>query len=280
MFAASYAVQENERARQRSIVMRDRVRARERNTEGASGPLLRGPFLLPEDLPKVGTSGQLLGGHAPRSAGLQGHPMSFGPPRVVISLQGQVAPVHCAAMRPRPLVHAAPRATGSCGERDSHAVEGWQDILAQQKAGQANALVVDDDDERSRTIDILTRLSGVLCVLKAHPECRLSAHMTQLENVVDSMWVSARQLRHQATLLSPEQMSPAVDAMAGFLRDIDVLPEDGFRMFDVNKDGMISFEDLLRSGEAMDLDVTEEDFRRLFKALGLGEHDKIDRLCR
>ncbi|MFN9903882.1 MAG: hypothetical protein ACK55Z_34925, partial [bacterium] len=71
-------------------------------------------------------------------------------------------------------------------------------------------------------------------------------------------------------------MSPAVEAMAGFLRDIDVLPEDGYRMFDVNQDGMISFEDLLRSGEAMELDVTEQDFRRLFKALGLGEHDNID----
>lgn len=145
--------------------------------------------------------------------------------------------------------------------------------------GQAKGLVV-DDDERSGTIDILSRLSGVMRALKKKPECRLSAHITQFEDVVDSMWVSARELRRRATLLSPEQMSPAVEAMAGFLRDIDVLPQDGFSVFDVNKDGMISFEDLLRSGKAMELDVTEEDFQRLFQALGLGEHDNIDRLRR
>ena len=279
MFAASYAVQENERARERSIVQRERVRARERkagvhgnwsHTEAAPGQLLRGPLLLPGDLPKVGASGQLLGGHAPRLAGPQGHPTSFGPPRVVISLQGQVAP--CTAL-PCDLVLVCTRCRLTCRG-------GMQGALAQQKAGQANGLVGNDDDERSRTIDILSRLSGVMCALKAHPECRLSAQMTQLENVVDSMWVSARELRHRATLLSPEQMSPAVEAMAGFLRDIDVLPEDGFRMFDVNQDGMISFEDLLRSGETMELDVTEADFRLLFKALGLGEHDNIDRLRR
>jgi hypothetical protein len=106
MFAASYAVQENERAREKLIVQRERVRARERkagvhgnwsHNGAASGQLLRGPLLLPEDLPKFGASGQLLGGHAPRSKGPQGHPMSFGPPRVVISVQRQVSP--CTALR-------------------------------------------------------------------------------------------------------------------------------------------------------------------------------------
>ena len=264
MYAASYAVQEDQRARERLIVQRHARRQREAGENGnwsqkESGPFLGGGGQPSVDLQKDGASGQLLDGRALRSAGPQGHPMSFGPPRVLISLQGQVAPCPDGAVEV--------------------SQEACQGVLAQQNGGRASGLV-GDDDQRSHTFDILSRLSGVMCALKAHPECCLSAQMTQLENVVDSMWASARQLRNRATLLSPEQMSPAVEAMAGFLRDIDVLPEDGYRMFDVNQDGMISFEDLLRSGEAMELDVTEQDFRRLFKALGLGEHDNIDRLRR
>ena len=179
---------------------------------------------------------------------------------------------------------------------DSHAVEGWQGgsafpptntpagrpsggVWAQPVEGEAIGRAGGDGD-RSDTIDVLSRLSAAMCALNANPECRLSTHLLQFEKIVDSMWVSAREVRSRATLLRPEQMAPAVEAMATFLRDADVHPEDGFDMFDVDKDGRISFGDLLRSGEATELEVTEEDFRSLFKALGLGVHENIDRLRR
>ncbi len=150
---------------------------------------------------------------------------------------------------------------------------------AQPVEGQAQGRAGGDGD-RSDTIDVLSRLSAAMFALKAHPECRLSTHLTEFEKVVDSMWVSARQVRRRAPLLRPAQMAPAVEAMAQFLRDADVNPEDGFDMFDVDKDGRISFEDLLRSVEATELEVTEENFRSLFKALGLAVHEDIDRLRR
>ena len=117
MFAASYAVQEDQRARERLIVQRHARRQREAGENGnwsqkESGPFLGGGGQPSVDLQKDGASGQLLDGRALRSAGPQGHPMSFGPPRVLISLQGQVAPCPDGAVVGCTSTHRYKRNTG------------------------------------------------------------------------------------------------------------------------------------------------------------------------
>ena len=74
------------------------------------------------------------------------------------------------------------------------------------------------------------------------------------------------------------EASTAVEAIAAALRLHDVSVEDGFDMFDINKDNGVGFGDLIKSIEAMQLDVTKKDWQRLFKSLGLGKNDVIDRL--
>ena len=155
--------------------------------------------------------------------------------------------------------------------------------MAQQNGGQPGGRVGEEGErEDATTFDILARLSGALSALKAHPECRLAAYLPKLETVVNSMWQeeAAPKPRSGPTLLSPEQMSPAVEAIAAALRLNDVSPEDGFDMFDINKDNGIGFADLVQSLEVMQLDVTKKDWQKLFKALGLGKNDVINRLHR
>ena len=74
--------------------------------------------------------------------------------------------------------------------------------------------------------------------------------------------------------------SPAVEAIASALRLNDVGLEEGFDMFDINKDNGVGFADLVKSVEQMQLAATKRDCQTLFKALGLGKRDVIDRLHR
>ena len=133
-------------------------------------------------------------------------------------------------------------------------------------------------DEQAVTLDLLARLSRVLSTLKEHPESRLAAHLPQLEKVVDGMWEAAPAPRRSPTLLTPGQMSPAAEAIAGVLRLNNVRAEDGFDMFDIDKDDKIGFADLVRAGETMKMDITKKDFQRLFQALGLGKTGCLNRL--
>jgi len=77
-----------------------------------------------------------------------------------------------------------------------------------------------------------------------------------------------------------ESESPVVEAIAAALRLNDVGPDEGFDMFDINKDDGVGFADLVKSVEKMQLDATKKDCQIFFKALGLGRHDVIDRLHR